>query len=39
MHLLLPEHSESHHDWHKKTDELNDFKYLRMIKRDEIDAQ
>lgn len=37
--LAFAEHSESHHDWHKKTDELNDFKYLRMIKRDEIDAQ
>lgn len=37
--LAFVRHSEKHHDWHKNPDAVNDFKYLRMVKKDEIDAQ
>lgn len=37
--LAFVAHSEKHHDWHTKPDEANEFKYLRMVKKQEINAQ
>jgi hypothetical protein len=37
--LAFADHSEKHHDWHKNPDGVNDFKYLRMVKKHEIAAQ
>lgn len=37
--LAFAMYSEKHHDWHKRTEEENSFKYLRMAKKDEIIAQ
>jgi hypothetical protein len=37
--IAFVKYSERHHDWHKKPDGVNNFKYLRMVKKDEIDAQ